>query len=188
MVVNSLLFPAHNSTIDRCRRRSGSLRNFKARVTVRGHISALFAIWRQSEVRHEDSGFSGNICAEIPRITGWKQRAIGDRVDLGNPIKLCCWQHLNGIEGMRSQMLHALGDPTDVVFDCTDHIGQYRRVSRAYDREQVGKSGGSNAQVINRAIRPLIAKKGPTLPRMSMFNKAPVMASKPVAKTMLSRS
>ena len=53
--------------------------------------------------------------------------------------------------------------------------------------EQVGEAGHQQAEIGARAGRPgVLQRAAPPLPRMSILSSAPVMASKPIAKTMAS--
>ena len=82
-----------------------------------------------------------------------------------------------------AQITDTIGDPFDVLLDGPQHVGG---AAGAGDREQVGKPGDPEAEIGLRTFAPFSSSARPPVPRMSIFNSAPVIASKPVARTMAS--
>ena len=111
------------------------------------------------------------------------------------PTSLTCATHavlglgggLDGRVAVLAQVGEAVGDPVHVLLDGHDHVAEHRRAARAGDGEEVREAGDGEAEVACAGLRPTsAAASGPARPRMSMLSSAPVMASNPVAKTMLS--
>ena len=66
-------------------------------------------------------------------------------------------------------------------------LREHRGTARPGDHEQVRETGRGDAEVGRAAPPPTsLSSAQPPRPRMSMAKSGPVMASKPVAKTMLS--
>ena len=140
-------------------------------------------------VGHEDSGFAGDVGAEVPGVGEDEEGGVGDFVDVGDPGLLGLGIGFRRRHAAFAHPGYEVGDEVDVLLDADGHVAEDGGAAGAGDHEHVGEAGDLEAEVGLGALGPLLrvasARSGP---RMSIFRKVPVMASKPVAKTMTSNS
>ena len=115
------------------------------------------------DVGHEDTRFSDDIGAEVPRIARRcsEHCTLTDLVNVVDPFVFGVLGRFDCVDVFGFQMFQAVSDPVDVLFDRDQHITQYRRAPRARDGEQVGKPRHLNSQIRSGPILPFIRK---TLP------------------------
>ena len=139
-------------------------------------------------VWHEHPGFAGNIGAQIPGVFGQRQqRLAGDVVDLGDPFVHRVGPGLDAFKLVRAHVSDAVGDPVGVLLDRHRHVAQHGRAAWSGDREQVWKAGDLQTEVIAWSRVPCILQRHAVAAFDVIRSIGPVMASKPVAKTMMSR-
>src|SRR3984957_12336603 len=107
---------------------------------------------------------------------------------MGDPFVLRRRRRFNGGLSGLSHCFDAVGDPLHMLLDRYRHIRQHRRALRAGDGEEVGKAGDRDAEVGVRTVGPLLIQCAAAAAFQVKAFIGPVIASKPVAKTMMSNS
>ena len=87
------------------------------------------------DVGHEDTRFSDDIGAEVPRIARRCREhcTLTDLVNVVDPFVFGVLGRFDCVDVFAFQMFQAVSDPVDVLFDRDQHITQYRRAPRARD-------------------------------------------------------
>ena len=62
-------------------------------------------------------------------------------------------------EPMVVQIVHAIGDPIDVLFACQDHLAFNPGTLWASDHKQIGKAGHHQAKIIAGTVLPLLSDR-----------------------------
>ena len=58
-----------------------------------------------------------------------------------------------------AEVVEAVGDPVDVLFDRHGHVGQHRRAARTGDGEEVGEADRGEAEIGRRPVGPLLPER-----------------------------
>src|SRR5258708_20913864 len=150
-------------------------------------LSAVSADALRPEIGQESTRLAFYVGAHVPGIGAGHQGRIHDLGDVGAPFVLRLRARLNRCKLVPSHVGDAFGDPLDMLLYRDRHVRQHRGALRAGDREQVGVAGDRQAEIGLRAVLPhSCASALPSRPLMARFFSGPVIASKPVAMTMMS--
>ena len=170
-------------------RRGGRLVQRESVVAARGHLVALAHVGRHPWVGHEHPRLSRDVRAEVPRVARREDGAVRDVVDVRDPVVFGLDRRFDDRPPVRPRVVEQVRDPVHVLLDRRQHVAQHRWAPGSGDREQVGE-GPADARpryMRGPSFHLSFSARSPR-PRMSIRPSAPVIASKPVARTSASSS